>query len=809
MIRTNIKVALRNLLRAKSYTLLNICGLSAGIACALTIFIYVRHELTYDDYHPKGNRTFRMASIFETNGEKEMAARSSPTIAELLRREMPEIESTCRIRMMPRLRLHGSAWTGIQEKFFLADSSVIDMLSLKVLHGDPANALVENNTVVLPRSAALKYFGKEDPICDTLLAQNQYPLIVTAVIEDLPDNTHHRFSGLVSYNTFGSSSYVEGDYKVSLWLIRDYNFIRFKNGRGPLDFYRHFPAFYEKYMNAVGDEVHESYFPLLEPLASTHMNPHRLEFDYFPTGNAVYVYAFSAVGAFLLLLACINYMNMATARSTSRAREVGLRKVMGSGRGSIALQFLGESIIMSCVALLVALCMTEMVLALTPFNELMGKDLHLDLVEDPGVGILGLGLAIVLGTLSGLYPAVFLSSFEPAEALRGRGTRGRSSVSLRKAMVILQFSIAIAVIICTFLMRNQVEFMRNVDLGFQGENTFVVPVNDTLTYDALPQIRRQIARIPHVTATTTANNVPGHSVGRMLMRYEVGDKDSLREQILDILVVGQDYLKGMGLELAQGRDFDENSITDSTADFLVNETAARELFDGDALGKQMVWGFDKTMYRRRVGPVVGVVRDFTVHSLHYQRRPLILLPAGEDGGFLHIRMDGDSITQTMAAIHRVWRPHEADGSPFNGFFIDNQFDRMYEADQRNSRLMGILAYICMAISALGLIAFASYSIAQRRKEIGIRKVMGASSVRILLWLFTDIFYLVLVSSLAGSILAFVVFRIWLGEFAYHAAVPSGTFFFTGIAALVLALLVVGFHSLRAALEPPVVALRYE
>jgi putative ABC transport system permease protein len=807
MIRTNLKVALRNLLRAKSYTLLNICGLSAGIACALTIFLYVRHELTYDDYHPKGDRTYRLASFFTTNGKGERAARSSPTIAKLLRRDMPEIELTCRMRMMPRLRLHGSNWTGIQEMFFLADSTALDMLSLRVIHGDAQTALTQKNAVVLPLSMALKYFGTDNPVGDTLYAQNQYKFVVTAVIADLPDNTHHRFSGLVSYDTFGSSAYREDDYRVSLWLIQSYNFIRFREGTGPADFYRRFPAFYDKYMRHVGDEVHEAYFPVLEPIASTHMNPHRLEFDYFPTGNAVYIYAFSAVGAFLLLLACINYMNMATARSTTRAREVGLRKVLGSGRGSIALQFLGESILMSVGALLVALCMTEMVLALTPFNALMGKNLRLDLIADPMVGVLGLGLAVVLGTLSGLYPAVFLSSFEPADALRGRGTRGRSALNLRKAMVILQFSIAIAVIICTFLMRNQVEFMRNVDLGFQGENTFVVPVNDSITYARLPEIRRQLSRIRHVTATTTANNVPGHSVGRMLMRYEEGD--SLREQILDILVVGQDYLQGMGLELAGGRNFSAASLTDSTAEFLVNETAAQELFGGQALGREMVWGFEKTMYKRREGPVVGVVRDFTVHSLHYQRRPLILAPAGEEGGFLHIRMDGDSITQTMAAIHRVWAPHEADGSPFNGFFIDRQFDRMYEADQRNSRLMGILAYICMVISALGLIAFASYSIAQRRREIGIRKVMGASSVRILLWLFTDIFYLVIVSSLAGSILAFIIFRIWLGEFAYHAAVPMGTFLVTGLVALLLALLVVGFHSLRAALEPPVMALRYE
>ena len=809
MIRTNLKVALRNLLRARSYTFINVGGLSAGLACAIIIFLYIRHELTYDRYQPHPDRTYRLSSFYINHGEIERSARSSPSIPGLLQQEFPDmIETQCRLWVMHRLRLQGSHGAGTLDHVCLADPSATDIFHVKFLLGDSATALSRPHSIVLTKSVALRFFGLKNPIGDTLLGHNQYKYIVTGVIDDLPENTHHRFSALLAYDTYGKRTPLTSrEHKANLWLIRDYVFLRFAPGYGPRDFYERFPAFFAKHMRIHDERLHETYFPLLEPLRTTHMNPHRLAFEHFKTGNPVYIYAFSVVGIFLLLLACINYMNMATARSTTRSREVGLRKVMGSGRPSLVLQFLGESLILSFVALLLALCLTEVVLTLTPFNALMGKNLRLDLIKDPAVGLWALLLTILLGTLSGLYPALFLSSFQPAEALRGRGLRGRAAMSLRKAMVVFQFTIAIGVIICTFLMRNQVEYMRDVDLGFQGETTLVIPVNDSITAGRIPLIRKQMETNPHVISTTTAYNVPGYNVGRMTMRLVRAD--TTYEQMMDVLEVGQDYIQAMGLELTQGHDFTPQSITDSTAEFIVNETAAALLWEGDPIGKQLIWGYDEGLYPEHKGPIIGIVKDFTVHSLHFQRRPLVLIPTPKPRGYVHVRMQADSITQTMQHILQVWAPNVANGSPFNGFFIDETFDRLYDTDQRHSQLMGILAYICMVISGLGLVGFASYSIAQRRKEIGIRKVMGASSLRILVWLLTDMLYLVVAASLAGSVLALIVFRIWLGEFAYHAEVPVGTFFFTGLAALLIALLTVGFHSIRASLEPPIHALRYE
>ena len=483
-----------------------------------------------------------------------------------------------------------------------------------------------------------------------------------------------------------------------------------------------------------------------------------------------------------------------------------------SRRGSLVAQFLGESIFLTMGALLLAFCITEVVLTLTPFNALMGKSLQLDLVRDPWVFFWSGISAVVLGLLSGLYPAVFISSFQPVDALKGQGGSrfggGKTASNMRKAMVLVQFTIAIAVIICTFLMRNQVEYMRHQDLGFSSENIAVIPINDSITRGRLPEIRREIEALPHVHSTTMARNVPGHSVGRTFLQV-VSTEGKAEEVVMDLLNVGTDYVKGMGMELISGEGFRKAAYTDSTLEFIVNETAEKELFGGKAMGREIVWGLPLGDFKEFRGPVVGVVKDFSVHSLHFQRRPLVLVPAEQGEGMLHVRIGGGNAYQTINQIRSIWAPHEANGSPFDFFFIDESFDKLYDADQRNSGLMGILAYVCMVISALGLIGFASYSIVQRRREIGIRKVLGASMLRILLWLFADIFYLVLAASLAGSILALVVFQLWLGEFAYHAEIPLGTFFYTGFGVMLVALVTVGLHSLRAAMERPVHALRIE
>lgn len=809
MFKTYIKVAVRNLLRNRVYAIINIVGLSAGIACSLIVMLYIQNELTYDLHHEKHDRIYRLGSVFVMKGELENAALSSPNMGPLLMEEYPEIEAMCRLRYLPRLKVSSGEASFYEERLMLADSTLFDVFTHHFIYGDPDSSLTKPNSIVLTASMAQKYFGNRNPVGDTLTASNQFRYAVTGVIEDLPDNAHHRFEGLLSYSTVKKFDLGDRpDFMVSLWALRDFTFLLFPENYNIQRFYDRFPAFYDKYMEPVGCEFNGYYYPYPEKLTDVHMNP-KLDYDFFTSGNRSYIYAFSAIGLFILLLACINYINMATARSVTRAREVGIRKVMGSRRRDLVFQFLGESLLLSFVALLLGLGIAEVVLELTPFNALMEKNLQLNIMENPVLILLATGMTVVLGILSGLYPAFYMSAIVPVRALRGKLASTGRSLALRKGLVIFQFTISIGVIISTFLMQNQVSYMRNVDLGFCTDKICVVPVSDTTTRDKLPEIRAKLEAHSGVRATTTARNVPAHSVGRMIFRIE--KKNGMHEQVMDYLEVGHDYINGMGLDVVEGRGFAEADMdADSNGAFLVNETAARMLFGGEAIGKKLEWGLDIGQMRRQRGPIVGVVRDFNVHSLHYEMRPLVLVSQRRQGGMLHIRLkEGEEFTETMDYIRETWEPHEESGSPFNYFFIDESFDKLYETDQRQSSLIGILAYICIIISILGLLGFASYSIAQRKREIGIRKVMGASTLQIMMLLFKDILYLIFAASMIGSILSFLLINAWLTEYAYHAEIPVAIFFYAGLAAMLIAFLTVSYHSLRAATSNPVRALKYE
>lgn len=792
---------------------MNILGLAAGLACSIIILLYVQSEVTYDDYHKDKDRIYRLGSRFNLNGSDERLAISSIFIGPFLLEEYEELESFCRMRFIPKVKVSSGPETYYEENFLWADSTAFDFFTTPMVYGDPATCLNKPNSIVLSSSIAQKYFGDKNPVGDTLITSNRYKYHVSGVFQDLPYNTHHHFSALLSYNTVDPHSYNPDSTtsfevkKAKLWSVRDYTFLKFRPGATPEDFYAYFPQFYEKYMVKIGEKINGEFEPILEPLESIHLYSN-LSNDTFQSGNRSYIYAFSVIGLFILVLAGINYVNMTTARSVTRTREVGLRKILGSRPRHLIFQFLGESLLLSTVALFLALGLVEMTLSVTPFNELMDKHLEMDLVGNPTLLMGSILISLILGLLSGLYPAFFLSSIQPAAALRRR-TSKTGTFALRKGLVIFQFSISIAVIVSTFLMRNQIDFVRNMDLGFQTENICVIPVRDSLTKAKLPQIRETLESNPNILATTTAWGVPAHSVRRMLFWFEGGDS-TFREGIVDFLSVGEDYLEGMDLKLLAGRNLKnvDTSVT-KEVEFVVNETAAKTIFKGDPLGKSMKWGLNLGGMKQFQGKIVGVVQDFKFASLHEIQKPLVLLPQRNPEGMLHIRLKGEEIVETMAFVEKVWEPNEAEGSPFNPIFINEQFDRLYASDQRQSSLMGILAGICIVISILGLFGFASYSIEQRKREIGIRKVLGASNMRIVGMLIWEVFLLVLMASLIASILGYLAIQWWLSEFAYRAEISIGTFFIAGLIALSVAIGAILVQSIRAALSNPVLALKYE
>lgn len=811
MFKNYIKVALRNLFRNRTHSLINILGLSAGLACSIVVLLYAQTEAAYDNYHKDSDRIYRLGSIFKIREKLDQFALASPHLAPLLDECFDGVEQTCRLRLISKLKVSRGDKSGYLEYLMWADSTAFDFFTTEMIYGDPDTCLRHPNNIVLSESVAQKYFGKRNPVGDTLITSNRFKYCVSGVFKDLPEETHHRFKGLLSYSTIHPFLRPEDpNYRTGLWSVGDYMFVKFRQGYSPEQFTEDFRAFYAMEMANVGRDMGGSFRPVLEPISSVHLHSD-LTYDAFESGNFAYLYAFSVIGFFILLLAGINYVNMATARASTREREVGLRKVLGSRKQHLIFQFLGESMLISLVALLIAFALVEVVLSLTTFSDLLGKELRLSLLENGPLFWGAVGITFLLGILSGLYPAFFMSAIIPARALRRRTTKG-GSLLLRKSLVIVQFSVSIAVIICTFLMQNQIEYMRTRDLGFSTENIAVLAVRDPATRERLPNLRSDIEELPGVLATTTAFGVPAHSISRRLFRLEE-TQDSVVEEVVDFIGVGYDYLEGIGLGLSEGRAMQQvqtpRAEVDSTIEFLVNETASQILFGGKALGRWIEFGLPADPEGVTGGEIVGVVEDFRVTSLHEKMQPLILMPQGRLGGMLHIRMKTSEVEPTMAAIEELWAESEAAGSPFNPFFIDEKFDRLYASDVRQSKLMGILAVICIVISVLGLFGFASYTIEIRRKEIGIRKVLGASSFRLVRMLLGEVVALVGISGMIASVLAWLGIQWWLQEYAYHAALDVRTFFLAAGIALLTALLTVTGQTLRAALANPVTALKYE
>lgn len=809
MFKIYFKVALRNILRDRLYAAVNILGLSLGIAVSIIVFLYIQSELTYDQYHSDKDRLYRLTSTFIMSGEAEKTGVSSRVIGPLLKEQNPRIEAYTRLQYISQSTFTSDYASSKEEHLVAADSLFFNVFEYKLLQGDPATCLTKPMSVVLTERLATKYFGDRDPMGKKIVSGTQKEYIVTGVVENIPETTHHYFDGLFSMNSLQAHQDMgeEKGQNLNLWNASVYTFLLLEEGYSLKEFYADFPTFWERNMAEVGKKLSGFYYPVLQPISEIHMAP-PLDYDFFEAGNLSYIYGFAAIGLFLLLLAAINYTNMATARASIRTREVGLRKVMGSRRHHLMFQFLGEAILTSFIALLLALALVEIILKLTPFNELMNKHLQLNLVDNPTLAWSTLLTTVLLGLLSGAYPAFSLAAGNAGQALRPRRRISRRSLSLRKGLVIFQFTVSIGVIISTFLMKNQVDYMRTVDLGYSDDNTAIFSMRDSTMMKKLPALRASLESLPNVINTTTANHVPGGNVGRMVFR--LGHEEAkLKEVVSDFLEVGTDYLDGMGLKLLKGKDFSPSPDSLCGTEFIINETAAREYFGGDAIGQEIRFGLKMGKIQEHLGSVIGVVKDFNVHSLRYEMRPLVIKPSKSDGGLLYVRLEASDLPASMEALQKTWKAQLGAEIPFSPFFINEKFEKLYAADRRLSSLMGILAYLCVLISVMGLLGFASFSIEQRKKEIGIRKVLGASLVQIVVMLFREIFFLVIFSSILGSILAYLVMQFWLEQFAYQAEIPVATFFLAGMMSLALALITVSYHSIKAALYNPVHALKYE
>jgi putative ABC transport system permease protein len=792
MLKNYLRIAFRNLRRHWAFSLLNILGLTIGMSACFLIFLYVRFELSYDNFHSKGDRIYRMVTDIKTPSETLHWSVASAPMAINAKLDFPEIEAVVRVNPNGMLVRRGDLKFQ-EDNMAYADSTFFRVFDFPMLEGDPQTALRDPMSVVLTESAAKKYFGAVDPVGKTLLLMDKgYSARVTGLIKDMPENTQLKTDMLVSQSTamrFDSSQDKNwGSFGVFSYLL-------LKPNTDAKVLEKKLPAFLEKRVGTMMKKNNIHYTLFLEPLKDVYLKSTR---GGPASGSITNVYVFSIIGIFILLIACINFVNLTTARSTERAKEVGIRKVIGAERVQLTQQFLGESVLLCLIAFVLSVVVCALLLA--PFNFLAGKTISTGIFHHPGYMLSLLSIAIGIGLLAGVYPSLVLSGFQPIQVLKGRFSTGTKGALLRKGLVVMQFTISIGLIVSTLIVILQLNFMRRQPLGFDSQQMLVL---DTHGDDHRRALRTELDGLPGVISTTMSSSTPG---GGFMNAYSIikNQKGEMEVCSPDVYFVDYNYITQYKIKILAGRNFSTAYGTDTTQAMILNESAVRMLgysSPQDAIGKPFSqWG--------RKGAIIGVIKDFHYQSLRSQVRPLSMRiePNGCDQISVNVR--SANLPATVAAIERKWKK-VIPNQPFSYFFVDEFFDRQYRGEDRFGKLFLYFAALAIFISCLGLLGLASYSTLQRTKEIGVRKVLGASVAGIVNLLSKEFLLLVGIAFLIATPLSWFFMSRWLKDFSYRIPVSWWIFVLAGVLSLLIALLTISFQAIRAAVANPIKSLRTE
>jgi putative ABC transport system permease protein len=793
MIKNYLLVAFRNLWRHKGFSLLNIVGLTVGMAAFLLVFLYVTFELSYDSFHSKADRIYRVVSDVQTpTGLQHF--NNPPVPATIgMKEQLPEIEMTTRISL-------GDNWMVIRDKdvfetddVAMADTNFFRVFDFPLIKGDPKTALSGVQNVVLSESTAKKFFGHADPMGKVLImTRDKFPCTVTGIMKDFPENSHLKASMIISVATFqGVDSSLDRQWDNYGWSA----YVLLKPGASVANLQAKFPAYIDKFGGAAMRQTKQIPTLLLEPLRGIYLYSTR---DDAKNGHIGNVYIFSIIGAFIVLIAGINFVNLTTARSVERAKEVGIRKVVGAGKSMLAVQFIGESIIFCLIAYILAVGLSALMLPL--FNQLAGKEVSEGIFSQPIYLAILLGIAVLIGFFAGLYPALVLSSFRPVAVLKGKFSTGTRGIVLRKGLVIVQFTIAIGLMIATLVVYFQLNYMRSQDLGFSKDQKLIM---DTRDDSAKLAFKQELTSIPGVRSTTMSNYSPG-----MLLFPNSCQLENHRGEMQSLATlpyfVDYDYLSQLHVSIVAGRDFSRDFGTDSSKAMILNETAVRQLgytSPAEAVGKR----FEQF---RRTGTIIGVVKDFHLRSLQDPITAMTMRVEPRGCDLITATIDGHRVPQTLAAVEAKWK-QILPSRPFSYFFLDEFFDRQYRSEQHFGQLFLNFAVLAIFISCLGLMGLAAYSIVQRTKEIGVRKVVGASVGNIVYLLSREFLVLVGWAFLVAAPLSWFFVNGWLSGFAYRISSYWWIFVLAGVTALAIALATVSWQAIKAALVNPVRSLRAE
>lgn len=796
MFKNYLKIAFRNLWRHRVFSFINIMGLTVGMTACFLIFLYIRFELSYDSFHAKADRTYRIVSDIKTPTEVINGSGPSWAVPHHLPKEFPEVEATVRVSGASLLVRKGDVKFQ-EENTLWADSTFFQVFDFKLIKGNPKAALKDQFSIVFTESAAKKYFGKSDPIGQTILLTGEgLNATVTGVMKDIPDNSQIKADMLVSMST------LTGNFNKGLddqWSNYGSSaFVLLKPGTDPKVFQSKLPGFLEKYSGKAMKESQMYVTLILEPLKDVYLYSKRDGKNTRNTGNINNVYIFSVVAVFILLIACINFVNLTTARSTERAKEVGIRKVVGAAKTQLARQFVGESVLICLIAFGLTLALSAALLPL--FNQLSGKNVSLGIFENSTNILMFFLASIGIGLLAGIYPALVLSSFKPVIVLKGRFATGTRGIILRKALVVAQFSISIALIIGTIVVYNQMKYMRSRELGFSKDQMVIIKTGNDPAKDAF---RQSLTSIPAVKSTAMSSSVPG--TGNPGAYSEIENKNGdLQIANLDLYFVDFDYIPHFKIQMAAGRPFSKEFLTDTTQAMILNEAAVKMFGYAsaqEAIGRRFKqWG--------REGKIIGVIKNFHFRALQEPIKPLSMRIEPGGANLVSVNISSANVPATIADIESKWKSL-VPNRPFSYFFLDEFFDQQYRSEERFGKLFLNFAILAIFISCLGLLGLASYSTMQRTKEIGIRKVMGASVRGIINLLSKEFLKLVIISFFIAMPLAWYLMNMWLEDFAYRTNIGWWVFVIAGMIALVIALFTVSFQAVRAAVANPVRSLRTE
>jgi putative ABC transport system permease protein len=795
MFRSYLTAAWRNLWRHKGHSLLNLAGFALGMACCAVILVSVRHEHSFDNYHKDVDRVFRISLDIRTKTSNRVFAPISDTAGPALKADYPQVEAAARVWPWSHRLVKRESLSSYEDLVMFADASLFDVLTIPLKRGDPRTALVRPSTAVLSESMARKYFGDADPV-GAVLETDLGKYEVTAVAADPPANTHLKYGLITSMATIEKRNWMNNWHSTMF-----YTYLKLKPGVDVAGFSKLIEHLADRYVKAQLDAWGNEYRYFLQPVRGLHLaSPLRGEIE--PPASAASLSILLVVGLFTLLIACLNFMNLATARAANRAREVGLRKVVGADKRQLVGQFLGESLLLAFISMALAVFIVGLGLRL--LSAWTGAGLRVSWLFSAPVVILLAAVAVLVGLGAGVYPAFILSSFRPVAALQGALGRGRSGRAMRRLLVVVQFSISSALILGTLFMNQQVRFMKHATLGFDKEQKLVVPVRG-VSRETYASVRGAfLGGDAAVRGAALSSAIPGRPVDNYAIKI-VGEADD-KNQSMFHLYFDESFIPLYGIGMVAGRAFEKDMPTDIAGAFLINEAAVKAFgwkTPEEALGKRL-----QTGNGGRVLTIIGVTRDFHYRGLQAPVEPLAMEFNPGMLGSLTLEIDTTDVRSVLAFVEKRWK-EIFPGRPFESFFLDDDFNRQYEADERVGRIFGLFMVLGLAIACMGLFGLASFTAASRTREIGIRKILGASTSRIAALLAGQFALWVLVGNLLAWPAAYLFVGRWLKGYASRITPGPIMFVLSAAAVLALALLTTSAQTIRAASANPADSLRHE